>query len=298
MRFNLCVAGCAALLVTGIGFALPIARADGRLRAVKVVRQIPENAVADAENAALKPEVAALVRKSTAVYSVMKSYRHNSEYFSKMQDADNEPRKTTVYTLALQRPNKFCYKADNAIYGAAVCDGKTFINHRIDNTPAEREHTYYTKTTAPATYKGINIVDDITFTYGTYFVALMLQGDLLADKDVRAGLARATLQANVEENGKKYDVLTVPFPGHTVPVTDHILHFYFDTTTHLLHKAVEDVPVEESRTQAPYKVLEIIENVLIDKPLPPGTFDYKLPKNARQVVGLPQSGAGTVAVAR
>lgn len=296
MRICLSVAGGAMMLALMTEFALPTVRAQARVRVVKAAHQAPEETSSGTENAALKPEIAALLKKSTAVYTAMKSYRHNSEYFSKTQAADTEVRSTIVFTLALERPNKFCYKADVAAFGAAICDGKTFLNYRIDGPTNEREHTYYTKTTAPATYKGINIVDDVTFTHGSYMIALMLQGDVMADKDVESGLKKATLRANVEENGKKYDVLNVPFPGHVEPYFKvHNLHFYFDTATHLLHKAIEDVPAEESETRTPYKMLEIIENVLVDKPLPPNTFEYKLPKGARQVVGLPVRASNSIA---
>ncbi len=299
MRISPGVARSAILLALVTGIALPAVRADARLHSVTSARQTPEETASGTENATIKPEVAALLKTSTAVYAAMKSYRHNSEYFSKTQDADNEVHKTIVFTLALERPNKFCYKADVPAFGAAICDGKTFLNYHLDGAISEREHTYYTKTTAPVNYKGINIVDDVTFTHGSYMIALMLQGNVMADKDVEAGLKKATLHANVEENGKKYDVLSVPFPGHIGPeFKTHSLHFYFDTATHLLHKAVEDVPAEESDTHAPYKMLEIIENVLIDKPMPPNTFEYKLPKNARQVVGLPVNASHSIAAGR
>ena len=287
MRISPGVAGGAILIALITGIALPTVRAQTRLHSVNAARQAPETTSSDTEDIAIKPEVAALLKKSTAVYAAMKSYRHISEYFSKTQNAENEVHKTIVFTLALERPNKFCYKADVSAFGAAVCDGKTFLNYHLDGPVSEHERTYYTKTSAPATYKGINIVDDVTFTHGSYMIALMLQGDVMADKDVEAGLKKASIRANVEENGKKYDVLSVPFAGHVEPdFKPHTLRFYFDTATHLLHKAIEDVPAEESETHAPYKMLEIIENVLIDKPLPPNTFEYKPPKNARQVVGL------------
>ncbi len=301
MRISLCAAGCVVALTLGtsgftnrMGAARADVRADVRPR---VLLQNPEPTASDAEAAAPKPEVAALIKRSTALYAAMKSYRQNSEYFKKGAAPDGEPSKPVVFTLAMERPNKFCYKSDSTRLSAAICDGKTFINHRIDHTPDEREHTYYTKVTAPATFKDINIVDDVTFTYGTYFVALMLQGDVMADKEVRAGLAKAKLRTGVEENGKKFDVLSVPFQEHEAPFRENSIEFYFDASTHLLHKTIESVMDEDNPKQLSYKVVEIIENVLIDKPLPPNTFEYKLPKNARQVVGLPKHGLDAVAVA-
>ena len=240
---------------------------------------------APAAKAELKPEIAALLKQSTSVYSAMKSYRHISEYIVKGQNQDGEINRTLTYTLALERPNKFCYKSDEANGDAAVSDGKTFINHRVDNPTSEREHTYYTKTTAPASYKSINIVDDVTFTYGTYLIALMLQGDALADKDVRTALEKATLKPGVVDNGKKYDLLSAPFLDATQGRTRAIL-FYFDAGTHLLHKTV-DAEGGGSSQRAGFKATEIIENVQIDKPLPASTFEYKPPKNARLLVSLP-----------
>lgn len=246
-----------------------------------------------AEKAALKPEVAALLKESTAVYSAMKSYRHVSEYIIKGQNQEGEINRTLTYTLALERPNKFCYKSDEATGDAAVSDGKTFINHRVDNQTSAREHTYYTKTVAPDSYKGINIVDDVTFTYGTYMVALMLQGDVLADKDVRAAFEQATVKPGVLDNGKKYDLLTAPFMDTTLGRVRPIL-FYFDAATHLLHKTV-DAQGGDSTQHTSLKLTEIIENVQIDKPIPASTFEYKPPKNARLIVSLPARRRGQIA---
>ncbi len=237
---------------------------------------------------ALKPEVAALLKQSTAVYSAMRSYRHISEYNKKGQGPEGEKNHTTTFTLALERPNKFCYKSDEADGVAAVSDGKTFVNYFGKKTE-EAPHPYYTRIIAPASYKGINIVDDITFVHGSYFVALMLQGDVLADHDVRAALQEATLKTNVEENGKKYDVLTTNFSQSATPqmllrgvTTEQMnVRFYFDTATHLLRKTVG------TSSENQVKITEIIENVLIDKPIPAGTFEVKLPKSARLIVGLP-----------
>ncbi len=236
---------------------------------------------------ALKPEVAALLKQSTAVYSAMRSYRHISEYNEKGQGPEGEKNHTTVYTLALERPNRFCYKSDEADGIAAISDGKIFVNFfgkKNDDNP----HSYYTRISAPSAYKGINIVDDVTFVFGSYFVALMLQGNVLADQEVATALQQATVRAGVQENGKKYDVLAVKFLERGAalvfaqggPAQTSVL-FYFDAATHLLRKTVA------TSSQDHVKITEIIENVLIDKPLPAGTFEVKLPKSARLIVALP-----------
>ena len=236
----------------------------------------------------LKPEVAALLKQSTSVYAAMRSYRHISEFIQKGQAQDGEINRATTFTLALERPNKFCYKSDGVDGSAAVSNGKTFISYQEAAMPG-RQRTYYTKIAAPASYKGINLADDVnislsSFNFGSYFVALMLQGDALADPNVRAGLADAIPRLGVEENGKKYDLLTATFQGRSMQ--DKSAHnitarFYFDAATHLLRKTVSTVS-EENITYT-----EIMENVLIDKPIPAATFEYSPPKNARMIVGLP-----------
>lgn len=247
-------------------------------------------------NIVMKPEVSALIKQSTAIYSAMKSYKHISEYVSKGQSQNGEVNRTQTYTLALERPNKFCYKSDRADGSVAVCDGKTFINHRNDdnnendNAAPENKHTYYTKTLAPASYKGINIVDDVTFNYGTYMIALMLQGDVLADSEVRDALTHTTLKAGVSDNGKKYDLLTIPFMGRPV-------NFYFDATSHLLHKTVETQQEGSNPRPTDIKYTEIIENVLIDKPLPASLFEYTPPKTSRLIVSLLARAKSQVATA-
>ena len=286
MRFRI-AAACAAALVIGIG-CYPC----GRVQAHVLPRAQDD---APASKAELKPEIAALLKESTAVYSAMKSYRHVSEYIEKGQNQDGENNHPPTYTLALERPNKFCYKSDEANGAAAVSDGRTFINHRVDNAEGEHEHTYYTKTVAPASYKGINIVDDVTFTYGTYMIALMLQGDALADKDVSAALEKATLKPGVADNGKKYDLLSAPFWDAKLKRTRPIL-FYFDSATHLLHKTVDAEGGGNSQRSS--QVTEIIENVQIDKPIPASTFEYKPPKNARLIVSLPARPRSQVARTR
>ena len=276
MRFRIAAARTAALIVGISCFTFGCVQA-------RVLPHAQDDA--PAAKAELKPDIAALLKESAAVYSAMKSYRHVSEYIIKGQNQDGEINRTLTYTLALERPNKFCYKSDEANGDAAVSDGKTFINYRVDTPASERDHTYYTKTVAPASYKGINIVDDVTFTYGTYLIALMLQGDALADKDVRAALEQATLKPGVTDNGKKYDLLSAPFWDTTTGRKRPVL-FYFDAATHLLHKTV-DAEGGSNSQRSGLKITEIIENVQVDKPIPASTFEYKPPKNARLIVSLP-----------
>lgn len=221
-----------------------------------------------AVKSSLKPEVAALIKASTDIYKKMKSYRHTAVVVLEGKDESGVTRKQeTRYTLALDRPNKFVYKDDSKPATAAVSDGKTFINYKSSDTPQ------YTKQTAPTDYKGINIVDDVTFEpLATYIIALMLQGDALADKDVRAALEKATLKpGTVTENGKKWQVITFVFGG------DAPTDVYFNAEDHLIGKSIQKLD------QFDIKIVETYENVSVNKPIDATVFQYTPPANAQKV---------------
>ncbi len=129
----------------------------------------------------LQPAVASVIRAATAAYHKMNSYQHTAEYVQKAKQANG---KVSAFTLALERPNRFCFRSENPDDGAAICDGKTFLNLKSNAAGG-----YYTRHSAPPTFQQIDIVDDVDFQpVGTYLIALMLQGDPLADRDVRAYL--------------------------------------------------------------------------------------------------------------
>jgi outer membrane lipoprotein-sorting protein len=222
-----------------------------------------------APKSSVKPDVAALLKQSTDVYKKMKSYRHTALFVveGKNPTTGAAVKQETRYTLALERPNLFAYKNDSRPLSAAVSDGKTFVNFRGGET------LQYTRQKAPADFKGINIVDDVVFEpLATYVIALMLQGDALADKDVRDAMEKAVLKpATVTENGKKWQVLSVPF-GQQDP-TD----FYFNTEDHLIGKAVQKI------AQFNVKVTETFENVSINKPLDAAVFQYTPPEKASRI---------------
>ncbi len=220
----------------------------------------------------LPPATAGLLRDSTAAYQKMHTYQHTAEYVQKGLQGGNQ---ILVFTLALERPNRFIYRADDADATAAASDGKTFINYKNDTTGKT-----YTRTAAPTTYKQIDIVNDVTFTpIGTYVIALMLQGDALADPDVRAFIQDAGEPKRVVEEALRYDTLTGKFGADRNTMT-----LFFDAQTHLLHKAVINANAEQNGAQVPVKITEIIENVKIDKPIPPAVFQYTPPKNAHWIV--------------
>src|SRR5579871_3407038 len=89
---------------------------------------------ADAKKATIAPEIASLLKASTAAYKKMHAYQHTARYVWDAGDTKLE----ATYILALDRPNKFCYKSDTIPErlqqflpgGAAVSDGKTFFNYR------------------------------------------------------------------------------------------------------------------------------------------------------------------------
>ncbi len=220
----------------------------------------------------LKPDVAALLKLSTEAYKKVKSYRHTALFVIEQTDpVTGASRKLeNRYTLALERPNKFAYKNDTQPTAAAVSDGKTFINFKGDEAGRSRQ---YTQTKAPADFKGINIVDDVTFSpLVTYVIALLLQGDPLADKDVRASLEKATLKpALVTENGKKWQVLSMIFDQQVV--TD----IYFNAENHLIEKTL----VHSLRSDI--KIGETYENISIDKPIDSAVFQYTPPAGAKKI---------------
>ena len=217
----------------------------------------------------VKPEVAALLKQSTDVYKKMKSYRHTALFVfeGKNPTTGEAVKKETRFTLALERPNKFAYKNDSQPISAAVSDGKTFINFRGSDV------AQYTKQTAPADFKGINIVDDVVFEpLATYVIALMLQGDALADKDVRVAMEKATIKpGTVTENGKKWQVLLLPF-GQVDPT-----EIYFNAEDHLIGKAIQHI------SQFDIKVVETYENVSINKPIDSAVFQYTPPETAKRI---------------
>ncbi len=219
--------------------------------------------------AALKPDVALLIKQSTDAYRKMKSYKHTALYVIEGKDpaTGETTKRETKFTLALDRPNKFVYRNDSMPLAAAVSDGKTFFNFRGGETPQ------YTKGDAPADFKGINIVDDVVFEpLATYLIALMLQGDALADKDVRSALEKATIKpGTTTEGGKKWVVLLMPF-GQETPT-----EIYFNPDDHLIGRAVMRVP------QFQVKVIESYENVSINKPIEASVFQYTPPAGAKQI---------------
>jgi thiol-disulfide isomerase/thioredoxin len=202
-----------------------------------------------------KPDVVALLKQSTTAYKQMKSYQHLEVWKMGQQEVK--------YTLALERPNKFAFKSSNSNEDAAVSDGKSFVNF-------QSQIHEYTKTPAPATYAGINIVDDVTFQpQVTYLIALMLQGNALADKNFTASLiAHLKVGPTATLDGKKADTLVMDGNGYTFT-------FYLDATTHRIVKCVQAI------TRQQFTISETVTDVKVNQPIDPTVFQYTPPPQAK-----------------
>ena len=262
---------CAALVTVGLVTGLAAIQA-GTLAA-------PLQDAKEEQKSELKPDVAALLKQSTDVYKQMKSYRHTAKWSISVKGPEGDVHEDLTFTLALERPNRFAYKMDSKSQFfppvAAYCDGTTFINFKAKGQPTPTRE--YTKTKAPAGYKGINIVDDVEFQpIATYIIALMLQGDALADKDVRAAMEKATVKPPVTENGKKWQVLEMPFGSEGVPID-----LYIGQDDHLIGKATQ-LPGKPA-PQGDTKITEVVDSIKINQPIEANTFQYVLPADAKQV---------------
>jgi outer membrane lipoprotein-sorting protein len=257
------VGGVALACLVGPGVVMPAHARVGQGHVITMRPAQPQQNEA-AAGTGLKPEVAALIKAATGEYSKLRTYQHTAEYVIK--SSRENVAKETAYTLAIERPNLFCYKSDDSTAAAAICDGKVFYNLKASNPNTSKQ---YMRALAPASYKDLNIVDDVTFEpIATYIIALMVQGDALADADVKKALVNAATPVAVTEDGKKYETVVVTI-GPNAPTT-----LYFDAQTHLLHKAVMKNEAENIR------ITEVIENVKLNQPIPPAVFQYTPPKDA------------------
>ena len=222
-----------------------------------------------ADGQSIKPEVAALIKQSTEAYQAMSSY--SVDITEKVIRTTEMGVETTDgrYTLALDRVGpRFCYRDMSIDTGtAAVCNGKTLINY-------DSNRNQYIEKSAPRDYKGINIVDDVTFEpIGGYLIALMLQGDAYADKDVKSAITKATLGQPVVENGKKIQILHILLGAQEEP---------YDITfgeDHLISRATLKLRSKDITVN----ITEAVTNVKINKPIDPAIFIYKPPANALKV---------------
>ena len=219
-----------------------------------------------ADPPAIDTEVAALYKQMTAAYMDMKSYSHTAVYTRQAMTPQGAKKQVAQFQLAMERPNKFLFKSEDPKADAVMSDGKTFINYRNGQSGAE-----YIKKSAPDTFKGINIVDDVMFEpQGTYLVALALRGDVLADKDMTAILSHAKMGEKVQENGKTYQTAVITDPRATMTL-------FVEADTHRLSKIVQKaIGVDSS-------VTEVFKDVQINKSIDPTVFKYTPPASAKSV---------------
>ena len=214
-------------------------------------------------------DVAAFYKQVNTAYQNLKSYQHTAVYTRQATTPQGEQKQVQKFTLALERPNKLIFKSDKAGIAAVASDGKTLINFRQSEATSE-----YTKATAPATYKGINLVEDVLFEpQGTYLIALALQGDMLADKDLDAVLALAKMGDKKQENGKTFQTVVISNPNATMTI-------YADAVTHRLVKIIQKALKVDS------SVTEEIQDVQLNKPIDAAVFKYAPPEGAKLVTKL------------
>ncbi len=234
-----------------------------------------------ADGISIDAEVATLYKQITAAYHGLNTYQHTAIYTRRRVSSRGEDKQTTTYHLAMERPNRFLFRSDDPNADAAVSDGTTFINYRNGQGVPE-----YTQHPAPATFKGFNFVDDVVFEpQGTCLVALALQGDVLADKDVTSLLARAKMGDKVQENGKTYETAVITDPRATMTL-------FVDADTHHLSKIVQkSIGIDAS-------VTEEFRDIQIDRPIDSSVFKYTPPAAAKLVTKFTDSQAEEMAKMR
>lgn len=229
---------------------------------VSAAAQEPNNTTANPYSG-LRPEVATLLQQATAAYQHMNSYRHTAELIQR--DAQGQIIVDRAYTLAMVRPNKYCYRSESNSTNTVVSDGQYIVNY-------DGNDKTYTRLRAPASLTQFDFVNDVNFDgVASYLVSLMLQGNPLVDPELRAGFQAAPAPTTVTDNGKTYQVLSINLSDQDMPVS-----LYFDPTTHLLHKSVQK-GVDKS------ELAEIIENVKIDQPVPGDLFQFAVPAGAHWI---------------
>ncbi len=213
----------------------------------------------------IRPSVMRLIDEATAVYSKMSSYQHTAEVIQR--NAQNAIESDHAYTLAIERPNKFVYKSDDASQGAAVCDGSYYVNY------SGTDHTY-TRSAAPPSLNDIDIVNGVNFdAVGTYLVALMIQNRPLADPQIRNAFEHAGAVVMETDNGVQYQTLTASLVPDAPPAV-----IYFNAKTHLIHKVViRETNVKES-------TIEVLEDIHINQPIANTVFQFTPPKDAHWVI--------------
>ncbi len=239
-----------------------------------------------AQEPALKmdPEARAVLIAATKVYSRFQSYQHTEKLANVWPAKEGVPRppiqnRPFLAMLALERPNRFCYKLDieRPELDAAVSNGSEFIHFR-------RETSEYTRTPAPADYKQLDLVRDVKIELvGSQLVALMLQGNALADPVLNARLMRLKRGASQIVDGKECETLRATSGDTTLTLR-------FDARTHLLDEV-------KSESKDGISIVETFEEVRINQPVDASLFVYLPPSQAKLVAEFTNPYADRVAEA-
>ncbi len=217
----------------------------------------------------MRPEVATLIKQATAVYLGVSTFYSEITEKTTRSAENGTAASTSKFVLALDRSNaRFCYHdITNPTGTAAVSNGKTFLNY-------DSNRNQYIEKRAPTDFKGINIVDDITFEpIGGYLIALMLQGDAQADRDIRKALSTATIDPVVNENGRKLTPLHI-----LLGATQEPYNVYFNDEHQIVRTSLKLKSADSS-----VDIEEQIGDAKLNKPVDPAVFLYTPPVNAIKV---------------
>jgi len=240
------------------GLALALASLAGGIRPLQA-----DPPARESKTPALNPQVAALLKQAMTAYQKLSSYQHTEVFKLGFSGAKDQIAGKLI--LALQRPNKFCYRSTVAFSPTTiVSDGKTL-------TILHLKTLEYTRVAAPASYKDMRLVDDKSIEDPTFaLVALMLQGDPFTNKDLMGFLTQLKPAGDVTEGGRRYHTLSASDKEITVQL-------YFDATTHLFTRW-SNIDKQQGMTAT-----EALQDVALNKPIKPSVFQFTPPQSARKV---------------
>lgn len=186
-----------------------------------------------------------------------------------VQTLGSKERSATV-ELGMQRPDKFLLEMSGpGLNTLLVCDGTSV-------TTLRSEKNAYTRVKAPARLLGADILGQTDLTLpGASVVALLVQGQLRNPNNKLAkALNNATLREPVGYGANAADVLSFR-PD--------------DVTEWRIYVSKQDGLIRRAATYSGGKIdiMETYTTVEVDKPLPQGYFERKMPQDARLVSVLP-----------
>jgi len=211
----------------------------------------------------LNPQVASLLKQAEAAYQKLNSYQHTEVL--KVEAAGSKASPAGKFMLALERPNKFCFRQPGGDgMTTIVSDGKNLFKYR-DRT------LEYIRVAAPDSFKDMTIVDEeALLSPASSLVVLMLQGGPVAEKKLAEFLAHFIPGDDVTEGKRKYQTLSDSEGELTT-------RLYFDATTHLFTRW------SNTDKQHGLTATETLQDVALNKPIKPSVFQYAPPLGATQV---------------